>query len=190
MRDLSLAAAPSTPTSLVTRRSVAVVLGAALVAVAAQISIPLPGTPVPLTLQPLAVLVVGGLLGPALGASSLVCYLALGAAGLPVFTPYGVPGLARLLGPTGGYLLAYPIAAFAVGKLAGDGRRLGRLALAVLAGLVLIHLGGLAQLVLLTGSARAALRLGTLPFIAGDLVKLALAVLLLKPTLTPLRARL
>ncbi|HEX4601890.1 MAG TPA: biotin transporter BioY [Gemmatimonadales bacterium] len=188
MRDLSLAAAP--PTSLVTRRSVAVVLGAALVAVAAQIAIPLPGTPVPLTLQPLAVLVVGGLLGPGLGASSLVLYLALGAAGLPVLTPYGVPGLARLLGPTGGYLLAYPAAAFAVGKLAGDGRRLGRLALAVLVGLLLIHLGGLAQLLLLTGNARLALRLGTLPFVAGDLVKLALAVVILKPTLTPLRARL
>jgi biotin transport system substrate-specific component len=188
MRDLSLAAAP--PTGLVTRRSVAVALGVALVAVAAQISIPLPGTPVPLTLQPLAVLVVGGLLGPRFGASSLVLYLALGAAGLPVFTPYGVPGLARLLGPTGGYLLAYPAAAFAVGALAGDGRRLGRLALAVLAGLLLIHLGGLAQLVLLTGSARLALRLGTLPFVVGDLLKLVLAIAILKPTLTPLRARL
>src|SRR3989441_90146 len=104
---------------LTLRRAGAVILGAALVAVAAQVSIPLPGTPVPLTLQPLAVLLVGGLLGPALGAASMILYLALGAAGLPVFTPYGLPGLARLFGPTGGYLIAYPVAAFAVGKLAG-----------------------------------------------------------------------
>src|SRR5207253_2250387 len=83
------------------------------------------------------------------------------AVGLPVFTPYGLPGLARLLGPTGGYLLAYPVAAFAVGRVAGDGKRWGRLALALLAGLTLIHLGGLAQLLILTGSVTSAVRLGT-----------------------------
>ena len=176
--------------SLALRRGAAVALGAATVAVAAQFAVPLPGTPVPLTLQPLAVLVVGGLLGPALGASSLILYLALGAAGLPVFTPFGAPGLARLLGPTGGYLLAYPVAAFAVGRLVGDGRRVGRVALAALAGLLLIHLGGLAQLVLLTGNARLAARLGTFPFLLGDLAKLAIAVLILKPTTAALRARL
>src|SRR5438874_1306673 len=107
---------------LALRRAAAVILGAALVAVAAQVSIPLPGTPVPLTLQPLAVLLVGGLLGPGLGAASLILYLTAGALGLPVFTPYGLPGLARLVGPTGGYLLAYPVAAFAVGRIAGDGK--------------------------------------------------------------------
>jgi len=176
--------------ALTWRRVAAVVLGAALVAAAAQVAIPLPGTPVPLTLQPLAVLLVGGLLGPWLGASSLLFYLALGAAGLPVFTPVGLPGIARLLGPTGGYLLAYPVAAFAVGRLAGDGTRATRLALAALVGMVLIHLGGLAQLLLLTGSIAGALRLGTLPFVVGDLIKVALAVLILKPIVSPLRARL
>lgn len=178
------------PQSRAARRSLAVALGAGLVAVAAQIAIPLPGTPVPLTLQPLAVLVVGGLLGPGLGASAMVLYLALGAAGLPVFTPFGLPGLARLFGPTGGYLLAYPVAAFAVGRLAGDGRRLGRVALAVFVGLVLIHLGGVAQLLILTGRADLAVRLGTLPFVVGDFLKLAVAVLILTPTVSPLRARL
>ncbi len=176
--------------SLAGRRALAVLLGAALVAIAAQIAIPLPGTPVPMTLQPLAVLLVGALLGPGLGAGSMILYLALGAAGLPVFTPYGFPGLARLVGPTGGYLLAYPVAAFAVGKIAGDGRRVARLALAAAAGLVLIHLGGLAQLAILTGSGSGAVRLGTLPFLAGDLVKLVVAVLLLRPTIRPVRARL
>jgi biotin transport system substrate-specific component len=178
------------PPFLTARRAIAVVLGAALVAIAAQIAVPLPGTPVPMTLQPLAVLVVGGLLGAHLGAGSLALYLALGAAGLPVFTPFGLPGIARLFGPTGGYLLAYPIAAYAVGRLAGDGRRWARVALGVLAGLALIHLGGLAQLGILTGSLRDAARFGTLPFLAGDLVKLGIAVLILRPSVSPLRARL
>ena len=176
---------------VVIHRVVAVMLGAALVAAAAQVSVPLPGTPVPMTLQPLAVLLVGGLLGAPLGASSLLLYLALGAAGLPVFTPT-VPlvGVARLFGPTGGYLLAYPVAAFAVGQVAGDGKRWGRLALALLAGLALIHLGGLAQLLILTGSAASAVRLGTVPFLIGDLLKLCIAILILRPTVNPLRARL
>jgi biotin transport system substrate-specific component len=177
----------------VVRRALAVLLGTALVALAAQVAVPIPGTPVPVTLQPLAVLIVGGLLGPALGASSLVVYLWLGAAGLPVFTPFGLPGLARLIGPTGGYLLAYPLAAAIVGRLATDpGRQPGvaRLSLAAFAGLALIHLGGLAQLVLLTGSGAAALQLGTLPFLLSDLGKLAIAVLFLRPFVSPLRARL
>ena len=103
-------------------RVAAVVAGAVLVAAAAQVSVPLPGTPVPMTLQPMAVLLVGGLLGARLGALSMILYLAMGAAGLPVFTPT-VPlvGVARLLGPTGGYLLAYPLAAWAVGACVNPG---------------------------------------------------------------------
>ena len=177
---------------LTLRRVVAVVLGAAVVAAAAQVTGVIPGTPVPFTLQPLAVLIVGGLLGPSLGASSLILYLLLGAAGLPVFTPIGLPGAARLIGPTGGYLLAYPVAAYAVGRLIGkgDGARTARVALAALAGLVLIHLGGLAQLLILTGSAAQAARLGTLPFLVGDLGKLAIAVLVLRSSVSATRARL
>src|SRR5947207_15492487 len=107
-------------------RVLAVVLGAVLVGLAAQVAVPLPGTPVPMTLQPMAVLLVGGLLGARLGALSMILYLAMGAAGLPVFTPT-VPlvGFARLLGPTGGYLLAYPNAAYAVGRLSDPGRQPG-----------------------------------------------------------------
>ena len=190
MPPLSSPAAVPAAQPLALRRAVAIILGAALVAVAAQVSIPLPATPVPLTLQPLAVLLVGAVLGPALGATSLILYLGLGALGLPVFTPYGLPGVARLLGPTGGYLLAYPVAAFAVGRLGGDGKRWGRLALGLVAGLALIHLGGLAQLLILTGSAASAVRLGTVPFLLGDLLKLCLAILILRPTVSPLRARL
>src|SRR5882762_9124912 len=127
------------------RRAAAVVLGALVVAGAAQVSIPLPGTPVPMTLQPMAVLLVGGLLGARLGALSMIVYLAMGAAGLPVFTPSPLllPGIARLFGQTGGYLLAYPVAAYAVGALVSPGRGPGarapwmvQVALGVLAGLV------------------------------------------------------
>ena len=179
-------------------RVLAVVLGAVLVALAAQVSVPLPGTPVPMTLQPMAVLLVGGLLGAPLGALSMILYLAMGAAGLPVFTPT-VPllGIARLFGPTGGYLLAYPVAAWAVGALATPGRGPGvglpwmvRVSLGVLAGLVLIHLGGLAQLLILTGNLSAAARFGTVPFLLGDLLKIAVLVPVLAKLTPTIRARL
>jgi biotin transport system substrate-specific component len=198
--------------TLITRRAAAVVLGALLVAGAAQVSIPLPGTPVPMTLQPMAVLLVGALLGPQLGALSLILYLAMGAAGLPVFTPT-VPlvGVARLFGPTGGYLLAYPVAAWATGWLTPGWQPgvngphapgtpgwqpgvnkpwLGRVALAVLVGLVLIHLGGLAQLAILTGNISGAAQLATAPFLLGDLLKLALLVPVLAKFTPTIRARL
>ena len=85
-----------------------------LTAAAAQISVPLPFTPVPFTFQPMVVLLGAALLGPRLGASSQLLYLAPGIAGLPVFaaSPMLPQGGARLLGPTGGYLMAYPLAAF------------------------------------------------------------------------------
>jgi biotin transport system substrate-specific component len=173
------------------RRAAAVVLGALLVAGAAQVSIPLPGTPVPMTLQPMAVLLVGGLLGARLGALSMILYLAMGIAGLPVFTPT-VPllGVARLLGPTGGYLLAYPIAAYAVGAVVANGSGVWRVACGVLAGLVLIHLGGLAQLLILTGNLSAAARFGTIPFLLGDLLKIAVLVPVLTQLTPTIRARL
>ena len=172
-------------------RVLAVILGAALVALAAQVSIPLPGTPVPMTLQPMAVLLVGGLLGPQLGALSMILYLAMGAAGLPVFTPT-VPlvGVARLFGPTGGYLLAYPLAAWAVGAVMREAPSMWRAACGVLAGLVLIHLGGLAQLAILTGSIAGAAQLATVPFLLGDLLKLAILVPVLAKLTPTIRARL
>jgi len=178
----------------------AVVVGAVLVALAAQVAVPLPGTPVPMTLQPMAVLLVGGLLGARLGALSMIAYLAMGAAGLPVFTPT-VPllGFARLLGPTGGYLLAYPVAAWVTGWLnQPDGvQAVGaqhaaplRVGMGVLAGLVLIHLGGLAQLAILTGSISGAARLATWPFLLGDVLKLVILVPVLTRLTPTIRARL
>jgi len=186
--------------TLIIRRAAAVVLGALLVAGAAQVSVPLPGTPVPMTLQPMAVLLVGGLLGAPLGALSMILYLAMGAAGLPVFTPT-VPlvGIARLIGPTGGYLLAYPIAAYAVGAIVpprrsaergSGGEDWTRVALGVFVGMVLIHLGGLAQLLILTGNLSAAARFGTVPFLLGDLLKIAVLVPILTKLTPTIRARL
>lgn len=171
-------------------RTVAVLSGALLVGLAAQLAVPLPGTPVPLTLQVPAVLLVAGLLGPRAGAASMVVYLALGIAGLPVFAPVGPPGFARLLGPTGGYLLAYPVAAALAGQIVGDGRSWPRLSAALLLGLAAIHLGGMAQLAVLTGDPDNAWRLGSLPFLLLDAIKLAVVALLLRRFAPTFRARL
>jgi biotin transport system substrate-specific component len=150
---------------------------AATLALAAQATIPIPGTPVPFTLQPLVVILAGFWLGPRAGAASMALYLAAGAAGLPVFSPVGVPGVARLFGPTGGYLLAYPLAAFAAGwALPRVGARTYvRRAAAAMLGMLVIFAGGLAQLWILTGSMERAAMLGALPFLPFDGLKALLA---------------
>ncbi len=152
-----------------------------LTAIAAQISVPLPFTPVPFTFQPMVVLIGAAALGARLGAASQVLYLALGLAGLPVFaaSPALVQGAARLLGPTGGYLMSYPLAAFVAGALAERGfdRRYLTAVLAMACGLTIIFAGGvfwLAAFVQARGLA-AALAAGFYPFIAADFVKLLLA---------------
>jgi biotin transport system substrate-specific component len=167
-----------TPTAVV-RRSAALMAGVLVVALGAQVSVVVPTSPVPFTLQVPAVLIVAGLLGVRLGAASMVVYLLLGCAGLPVFAPGGAPGVARLLGPTGGYLLAFPLAAATVARLAGDGGNLVRLGVGLLLGLVVIHTGGVAQLAVLNGSVPAAVAFGSLPFVLGDLLKLAIAGLVI-----------
>ena len=165
-----------------------IVAGALAVALASQVAVPLPGTPVPMTLQALAVLLAGGLLGARRGAASLVLYLVLGASGLPVFTPYGAPGLARLFGPTGGYLLAYPFAAALVGWVVARFPGWKGLVAGPVLGMIAVHAGGLAQLVVLTGSARLAFTAGTVPFVLEDTVKAGLAALILRRTMRLTRA--
>ena len=159
----------------------AVLFVTVLTAIAAQISVPLPFTPVPFTFQPMVVLVGAAALGSRLGMSSQILYLALGIAGLPLFaaSPILPQGAARLLGPTGGYLMAYPFAAFVAGSLAERGfdRRYLTALLAMVCGLAVVFCGGLIWLVL-TGSShslRAALAIGFYPFILADLVKVAAA---------------
>jgi biotin transport system substrate-specific component len=167
----------SAPTlsSRIGRKAVPVALAALLVAISAQVVVPVPLSPVPMTLQPLAVLVVGGLLGAAAGVSALILYIALGALGLPVFAGGG-SGVLHLIGPTGGYLLAFPVAAGLTGALVGQApRSVLRVLLACALGMVVIHVGGVAQLALLGGDPRAAFRMGFLPFLTGDLLKVGLA---------------
>jgi biotin transport system substrate-specific component len=123
-----LSAAPALPVRLSLG-----LLATLFVAVAAHISIPLPFTPVPLTMQPFAVLCVGLAFGPLGGALTMLAYLAEGACGLPVFSPTGPGGLAQLAGPTGGFLLSYPfVAAIAGGMTATLTRALPRFAAALL----------------------------------------------------------
>jgi biotin transport system substrate-specific component len=91
------------------------VAASALIAVCAHIALPLPFTPVPITLQTFAVILIGMILGPAIGSSAAMLYLAEGALGMPVFSPHGPGGLVQLLGPTAGYLFSYPVAAAVAG---------------------------------------------------------------------------
>jgi biotin transport system substrate-specific component len=176
-----------TPAESPAIRAAAVAFVVALTAAAAQISIPLPFTPVPFTLQPMIVLLGGAALGARLGCAAQVSYLALGLAGLPVFalSPTLPQGLARLLGPTGGYLLCYPLAAWVTGMLAERGwdRRYLTAVVAMAAGLAVIFAGGVAWLSLFartaTGDAGVglsrAIAIGLTPFLPEDVVKVCLA---------------
>lgn len=152
----------------------------ALTAVVAQFKFALPMTTVPLTLQVLVVLLTGGLLGPWWGAAAMAVYGLLGAFGLPVYAG-GASGLGVLFGPTGGYLLSYPLAAAVVGLLAPAWRTPGiwRTGAAMLAGLIVIYLGGGGWAVLWGGKALAVVVNGwVLPFVPFDLAKLAVAAVL------------
>ena len=156
------------------RRAFAVGVAALVVAASAQVTVPVPLSPVPMTLQPLAVIAVGGLLGAALGTSALLLYLGLGLLGLPVFAG-GSGGLLHVLGPTGGYLLAFPAAAALAGRISADARSVWRVLIGCALAMAVIHAGGAAQLALLGGDAGAALRVGFVPFLTGDLLKIGLA---------------
>ena len=166
-------------------RVAAVLFATVATVVAAQISVPLPFTPVPFTLQPMIVLLAGAALGSRLGLTSQVCYLALGLAGLPVFaaSPVLPPGLARLLGPTGGFLMSYPLAAFVAGYFAERGfdRRYLTSVVAMSAGLAIVFAFGVAWLAfgLPHVGLSAAVATGLIPFVPADIVKILLAATVL-----------
>lgn len=165
------------PAVVSSRISVAagVVLFALATAVGAQIRIPLPGTPVPVTLQVLFVLLSGLLLGARAGAASQLLCLGAGIAGVPAFAGSGF-GLAWLCGPTGGYLMAFPAAAFLAGLVSRKGS-VPALAAGSLAAVGTIYAGGAAWLaVSLEMSPAAAFTAGVLPFIGIDALKAAVAV--------------
>ena len=157
--------------------AVLVVAFSAFVALSARVAIP--WWPVPMTLQPLAVLFTGAVLGSRRGALALLLYLVEGAVGLPVFA--GGAGVAYMLGPTGGYLVSYPVVAGLVGWLAERGwdRRLVWTAAAMTLGLIVIYAFGVAWLAGLLGDLEIALVQGMLIFIPGDLIKIAIATLAL-----------
>ena len=146
-----------------------------LTALSAQVVIPLPFTPVPITGQTFTVLLTGALLGPRLGAMTLTLYLLEGGLGLPFFA-HGAAGAARLVGPTGGYLLSYPFAAALVGWLATRGwdRRPLTMLAAMLLGSVVVFALGAGWLSHFVGPAYAFTG-GVLPFLPGDVVKALLA---------------
>jgi len=156
---------------------IAIVVSASLfVALCARIYIPLPGTPVPLTVQNFGVLLVGLALGSRRGFAALALYLAEGAMGFPVFSPHGVGGLAQIIGPTGGYLIAYPFVAGLTGYIFEHSKRTFTRALfACIAGEVLLFACGISRLYALTNSLARALSFGLYWFIFAEAIKIMLA---------------
>lgn len=156
-----------------------VLAGSAFVGACAHIALPLYFTPVPLTLQPFAVLVLGLLLAPRLASATLGAYLLEGAAGLPVFAPgvMGAAGVAHLTGPTAGYLLSYPLAAWVIGTLYRTGTRgFGRALMSAAAGNFLILSFGALWLGIFThAAAGTVLAQAVVPFLPGDALKVAAA---------------
>jgi biotin transport system substrate-specific component len=175
--------APMTEAVALRRRSTGIAAQLAIVIVAsffvalcARIYIPLPGTPVPLTVQNLGVLLAGLALGSRRGFLALALYLAEGVVGIPVFSPHGPGGIAQILGPTGGYLIAYPFVAALTGYISERGApSFIRAALAALAGEVLLFAFGISWLYVLTHSLALALSFGLYWFIAAEIIKIMLA---------------
>ena len=156
-------------------KQVLVVTGASLViALCARLYVPIPFTPVPLTLGNLAILLAGLMLGSRRGAAAVVVYLTAGAAGLPFFS--GGSGVAQLFGVTGGYLLAYPAAAYLTGWLwERSPRTFARAALAAVAGEVVLFAGGIGWLLLVTHSLPQAAAFGLYPFVFAEIAKVTAA---------------
>lgn len=158
-------------------RQIAIVVTASfLVALCARVTIPLPFTPVPLTVQNFGVLLVGLLLGSKRGFAALALYLVEGAMGMPVFNPTGPGGLAQFLGATGGFLLAYPFVAWVAGYVMEHGRStFARAALGGLLGEGVLFTGGLTWLAVLTHSVGQALHWGLYWFVFAEVIKVMMA---------------
>src|SRR5437868_8515888 len=161
------------PRSVEWAKQAAVVVGASLVvALCAQVTVPLPFTPVPLTMQNFGVLLIALLLGSRRGFAALALYLVEGASGLPVFNPAGPGGIAQIMGATGGFLIAYPLVAFVTGWIyERTSRSFAGAALAATAGEVVLFLGGLGWLFALTHSISQAFKLGLYWFVFAEVIK-------------------
>lgn len=163
---------------------VAILIGASLfVALCARVALPLPFTPVPLTLQNFGVLLVGLTLGSHRGFAALAVYLAEGVVGVPVFSPIGPGGIAQLFGPTGGFLLAYPFVAAVAGwvfekTVEGAGKTFARAATACLLAEIFLFMCGLSWLAFLTHSFAQAIRFGLYWFVFAEVIKIMSAAAL------------
>jgi biotin transport system substrate-specific component len=168
---------PARGASRMARAALLALLGSALLTLSAKLQVPF--YPVPMTMQTLVVLLIGMAFGARLGLATVALYLAEGAAALPVFagTPEKGIGLAYMVGPTGGYLLGFALAAALAGWIVERRRDVGGLVLAVVAGSFAIYLPGVLWLAGFVGFGRA-LELGLAPFLLGDLLKAALALAL------------
>ena len=174
---LALALTGSADDAGLLRKLLLVVAGSLLLAASARIQVPF--WPVPMTMQPYVVLVLGMALGRVLGPAAVGLYLLQGALGLPVFagTPEKGIGLAYMVGPTGGYLAGFLVAALITGQLSARGldRRPLTALVTASAGMLAIYACGLAWLATLVGGLERAFVLGAAPFLAGDLLKILLA---------------
>jgi len=162
------------------KQAAIVIAASVFVAVCARVSVPLPFTPVPLTMQNFGVLAVGLLLGSRRGFAALALYLLEGALGLPVFSPSVLLGfgVARLLGPTGGFLLAYPLVAFVAGYIyehASEKHDFGWAAVSAVAAELLLFASGLGWLAVLTHSVTLALKFGLYWFVFAEVIKVLMA---------------
>lgn len=158
-------------------RQGAIIVSASLfVALCARVSLPLPFTPVPLTLQNFAVLVVGMMLGSRRGFAALALYLIEGASGMPVFSPTGPGGMLTLLGPSGGFLMAYPLVAGLAGWITERGKMsFARAAGAGVLAEIVLFAAGIGWLVVLTHSFSQAVRFGLYAFVFAEVIKVMLA---------------
>ncbi len=174
----------------IAKQAVIVVAASLFVALCARVTVPLPFTPVPLTLQNFGVLAVGLLLGSRRGFAALALYLVEGAFGLPVFSPSAIlgGGIAHILGPTGGFLMAYPLVAFVAGWMfehsskpsskqssKQSSRRFGWAVLSAVAAELLLFAGGLSWLAVLTHSVSLAIRFGLYWFVFAEVIKVLMA---------------
>lgn len=171
---------PTTGAAKLAKEAAMVVAGIAILAIAAKIKVPM--WPVPITMGTFAVLTLGAAYGPRLGLTTIIGYMIIGALGFDVFAGSSAEkfGLTYMMGGTGGYLVGYVLATFALGFLARKGwdRSMGKMALAMLVGNVIIYVPGLLWLVQLYGLDSPILEWGLTPFLVGDAIKLALAALI------------
>jgi biotin transport system substrate-specific component len=157
-------------------QAVIVTSASLFVALCARVTLPLPFTPIPLTLQNFGVLLVGLALGPRRAFAALVLYLLEGAAGMPVFNPAGPGGIAQLIGPTGGYLMSYPLVALVAGFGAGDAKNFGRTLLASIGAELLLFASGIAWFSLVAHMPAAkALSFTLYPFAFAEIIKIMTA---------------